>query len=81
VSATTISLALEVLLSLLSKTQEISNLIRAANAEGRTDLTPDEWALVVKADDDARSRLVQAILEAKAKAAAPPATPTEAPPP
>ena len=72
-----VALALEVVLSLLSRASEISELIRAVNASGRTELTPEEWAVITNKNDEARQRLVEAIAAAKAKAAAdPPADPT-----
>jgi len=64
-SVTTISLALEVLLSLLSKTQAISEVIQKANAEGRSELTFDEWANIIDADRAARLKLSDAIEKAR----------------
>jgi hypothetical protein len=59
-----VTAALELLLALLARTQEISILIAKLNAEGRTTLTDEEWAVIVAADDLARARL-QALIEAK----------------
>lgn len=59
-----VTAALELLLALLARTQEISILIAKLNAEGRTTLTDEEWAVIVASDDQARSRL-QALIEAK----------------
>jgi len=64
-----VTAALELLLALLARTQEISMLIARLNAEGRTQLTDAEWTVIVAADDLARARL-QALIEAK-KAAKP----------
>jgi hypothetical protein len=66
-----VTAALELLLALLARTQDISILIAKLNAEGRTTLTDEEWAVIVAADDLARARL-QALIEAK-KREAPPA--------
>ena len=63
-SATTITLALEVALQLLSKSQEISAMIAKAQGEGRTQLTAAEWDSVIAADDAARAALVEAIAAA-----------------
>jgi hypothetical protein len=61
----TITLAVELLLALLSKSAEISALIAKLQVEGRSEFTPEEWASIIKADDDARQRLVDAIAAAK----------------
>lgn len=39
----------------------ISDMIQKAQAEGRTTLTPEEWATITVADDAARAELVKAI--------------------
>lgn len=64
-SSTTITLALELALQLLMKSQAISALIAQAQAEGRTQLTAAEWDTVIAADDQARQALVEAIAAAK----------------
>jgi len=64
-SATTITLALEVALQLLLKSQVISAMIAKAQSEGRTQLTVEEWGSVIEADDQARLALVDAIASAK----------------
>lgn len=45
----------------------ISAIIQRATAEGRTTLTPDEWAVVTASDDAGRQALVAAIAKALAK--------------
>jgi len=40
-----------------------SALVAKIQAEGRKDLTPEEWAQVKGWDDDARARLVRVISE------------------
>jgi len=62
----TAALAVELLLALLSKASEIGAMVAKLNMEGRTTFTPDEWAIIVSADDAARKRLVDAIAAAKA---------------
>lgn len=52
-------------LTSLQNAQIISNLIQKANAEGRTDFTPDEWTLITTADDTARKTLEAAIQKAR----------------
>jgi hypothetical protein len=59
-----VTAALELLLALLARTQEISVLIAKLNTEGRTELTDEEWAVIVAADDLARARL-QALIDAR----------------
>ena len=73
-SATTVALAIELVIQLLNKSTDIATLISKAQAEGRTDLTIDEWTSIVSADDNARAKLVEAIANAvlaKAQAKAP----------
>lgn len=72
-SAMTISAAIDLLLSLALRAAEVSRVIAQARQEGRDRLTHDEWAAILKADDDARSALVAAILRASANAPTPPA--------
>lgn len=63
-NSTNIGLALNLLLSLLSKASEISALINAARAEGR-DVSDEELAALGVEDDIARDALVEAIRKAK----------------
>lgn len=60
----TVELAVELLLALLMKSQEISAVIAKARLEGRDTLTKDEWDSVLAADDAARARLVGLIEKA-----------------
>jgi hypothetical protein len=60
-SATTISLALELMISLLSKSAEIGALINKAQTEGRTELNDEEWNAIIASNDEARSQLAEAI--------------------
>lgn len=62
--AANIGLALNLLLSLLAKSSEISALINQARAEGR-DITDTELALLGSKDDAAREALVAAIEAAR----------------
>lgn len=59
-----IDLALQLLLALATRTQEIGNLIAQARAEGR-DLTSDELDQLAVKDDTARAELDAAIAAAK----------------
>jgi hypothetical protein len=70
-SAMTVVAAIDLMLALLSRAAEVSQVIAAARAEGRDTLTPDEWAAILKADDAARDALLAAIMRA---------TPNDAPP-
>lgn len=58
--------ALDLAIALLTRGLQISQLVKAAQAEGRDTLTPEEWAAVTEPDDAARARLVEAIEKAKA---------------
>lgn len=66
--AANIGLALNLLLSLLAKSSEISALINQARAEGR-DITDEELAALGVKDDVAREALVEAIKKAREDAA------------
>ena len=57
----TVALALDLLISLLNQSQQISGIIAKAQAAGRTELTPDEWLTIIKSDDAARQKLIEAI--------------------
>jgi hypothetical protein len=59
-SATAISLAIELALQLLSRSQQISSLVATAQAAGR-DLSHEEWEAITKLADDSRAALVAAI--------------------
>lgn len=54
--------ALTLLISLLGQANRLGELIRAARAEGREDLTEEELNELVGADDAARARL-QALID------------------
>jgi hypothetical protein len=64
-SATAISLAIELALQLLTRSQQISTVVAAAQAAGRDHLTPEEWSAITSQADDARAALVAAIAKAK----------------
>lgn len=59
-SSTTISLALELAIQLLTQSQRISTLVMSAQGAGR-DITPEEWAAIVADSDASRQALVEAI--------------------
>ena len=67
---TTVVLALDVVLALLSRAAEISTMIQSLNAQGRTTFTAEEWALVQGPNDVARQRLADEIARREAEAAA-----------
>jgi hypothetical protein len=63
-SAATISLAIELALQLLARSQQISSLVAQAQASNR-DLTAEEWDAITGQADEARAALVAAIAKAK----------------
>lgn len=63
-SATAISLAIELALQLLARSQQISSLVAQAQAGGR-DLTQEEWDAITGQADEARAALAAAIARAK----------------
>lgn len=62
-SATTISLAIELALQLLARSQRISSLVSSAQSEGR-DLSPEEWKAIMEEADAGRQALLDAIAKA-----------------
>jgi len=50
--------------NLMANGSAISTLIAKAQTENRTTFTPDEWAVIVGADDAARKVLADAIAKA-----------------
>lgn len=66
--ATAVSLMLDLVTvsaEVAARMQTISSLIQKSQAEGRETFTPDEWAVIVGQDDQARDRLKEAIERAK----------------
>lgn len=61
-----VAAALELLLQLAGTAGQVSALIARARADGRDEISEDDMASVVGADDAARARLVAAIEQAKA---------------
>lgn len=61
-----VSAAVDLLVALITNAQQISQLIQTAQAAGQTNLTPEQWATVVGADDSAEAALTAAIAAAKA---------------
>ncbi|MGH7744389.1 MAG: hypothetical protein ACREQ5_06145 [Candidatus Dormibacteria bacterium] len=69
----TVQIAISLLLALIDRAQQISQIINTAQNANRTTLTPDEWAAVVAPDDKARAVLVAALTAS----AAPPPPPVQ----
>lgn len=61
-----VSVAVDLLVALLNNAAQISQLIQQAQAAGQTNLTPEQWATIVGADDSAEAAVVAAIAAAKA---------------
>jgi hypothetical protein len=57
----TINLALELLISLLAQSQEISQLIAKARAAGSEELTKEDWDVILLRSNAARQKLVEAL--------------------
>lgn len=64
-SAATITLAIELALQLLTRSQQISTLVAQAQAAGRDHLTLEEWQAITGLADDSRAAFVDAIAKAK----------------
>ena len=63
---TAVSVAVDLLVALLNNAQQISQLVQEAQANGQTELTPEQWATITGADDSAEAALLAAISAAKA---------------
>lgn len=51
-------------MNMLANAQQISALIQAAQASGRTTFTPEEWAQITSIDNNARAALVAQLTKA-----------------
>ena len=56
-----VSLGIELVIALLTKSTEIAALINKIQSEGRTEFTLEEWSSIISADDIARQNLLNAI--------------------
>lgn len=61
----TLDAAISLLLALVNNAAQISALIDKAKAEGRTELSTEEWAVVTAASDASQKRLEEAIANAR----------------
>ena len=59
-----ISIAVDLVLALLSNAGEISALITQAKSRGLDEIPAEDWARITQLDDDGRERLEQAIAAA-----------------
>ena len=55
-----VSDAVSLLLALVDNLASVSQVIKAAQANGQTTLTADQWATITAADDAARAALAKA---------------------
>lgn len=67
-STTGVAVATGIMIDLLNASVVISQIIRQAQAEGRDNLTADEWASIDADANKANARFAAAIEEAKQKA-------------
>lgn len=61
-----VSAAIDLLVALLNNASSISQVIQAAQANGQTKLTAEQWAQITGNDDSAEAALSAAIAKAKA---------------
>lgn len=61
----TVLSAIDVMLALMTRAAEISTLVAQAQADGRTNLTTEEWEAINSEDARERQRLVNEIAKAK----------------
>lgn len=64
-STTGVAVATGIMIDLLNSSLAISQIIRQAQAEGRTNLTPEEWAVLDADANKANERFAAAIAKAK----------------
>lgn len=64
-SNATVLSAIDLLLALMTRAAQIQTIIAQAQADGRSDLKPEEWAAINAEDESERQRLVDAIATAK----------------
>lgn len=57
--------AIELLLALMDRATAVSDLIKGAIADGRDELTAEEWDQIKAADDTARAELEAALQRAR----------------
>lgn len=62
----TLTSIIDLLIALTSASATLAPIIKAAQAQGRTTLTPEEWAIITGNDDSAEAQLTAAIAAAKA---------------
>jgi TRAP-type C4-dicarboxylate transport system substrate-binding protein len=66
-SATGILVLVDLMIAGMQRYAALSSIYRQMRAEGRTELTPAEWAAVQAADDDADAKLAAEVAKAKAE--------------
>ena len=64
--------AITLLLSLIDRAAQVSNIIQQAHAAGQTSLTAAQMSTIIQADDSARSALADALAKAAANLKAQP---------
>lgn len=57
----TVSAGLDLAIEAMTRAVQVSTIVRAAQAAGRTTLTDEEWGAINDADSQARAELVRAI--------------------
>lgn len=62
-----VDLAVSLLLALMNNAGKISALITKAQAEGRTDLSEDEWDSIINSDEAAKLKQMEALARAEAE--------------
>jgi uncharacterized protein YdbL (DUF1318 family) len=61
----TVLSAIDLLISLATRAAQISTVVASAQAEGRVNLTVEEWRAIDTEDDSERQRLVDQITKAR----------------
>lgn len=57
----------DLILAGMQRYAALSSIYRSMRAEGRTELTPAEWQVVLQSDDDADAKLAAEVARAKSE--------------
>jgi hypothetical protein len=66
-STPTVLSAIDLLLALMTRAQQIQTIVAQAQAEGRSELKTEEWKVINAEDEAERQRLVDEITKARGR--------------
>lgn len=68
-SGTAVLAGIDLAIQLITRGLQISQMVSAAQAQGRTEFTPEEWASILEVNAEARARLEAAVAAARVREA------------